>query len=182
MTRIKLFVGLFALVGLASTASAQTVATKRVHGSSCQELGKESGSFDRSEYRITNKGTTARTLVCPVEVGSYPVIYAWDCGSPAGLCYQTAAYAGDTLDVHVSVQDNHGSGNVSCQLSARDIHGNQTAQHTKATSGTPSKTSLDLTLSLNMARTYVLKCTLPANTTGNYTKLYSYSIVQSNDD
>jgi len=129
----------------------------QMHASACQEYGSgESGAFNRSEYRVTNSGTAGtKTLLCPLitrgsnnDSGNYQIV---------------------TADVY----DVHSSGDVTITLLQMSTLGSIIRSDNDSTSGTPGNKELYAEVLYASMATHVVKVTMPQNSGGSYTKLFS---------
>jgi hypothetical protein len=184
---------------LPGTAMAQdskniAVVNKTYHALSCQETNhSEVSSINRSEYRITNKGSASKTVLCPIEPGMQywraPVyteyqkqIFVdgkWISDTSSRYSYSTPGFRwGDVLTVDVNVSDNHRTKDLTCHLMSRNEFGSAIQTDTDKTSGSAGHDVLELDVDLRSNATYLLKCELPHNDTNGYTKIFSYTVKQ----
>jgi hypothetical protein len=134
------------------------------HAAGCFEQGKETGDFDRSEYRITRIGAAGSGyLLCPIHRMSYSTcVTDW------------------SIRVEVHVIDSHPTADVTCWLLQKDRQGN-TFNWSSMTSYGSSTTLQTLTMNVSVTdftTRYVLKCSMPVNSGSSYTKIHGYYVTE----
>ncbi len=148
-------------------ASGLATELKSYAASTCQEAGTgESGAFNRSRYRITRVGNAGTgKLLCPViRDGFFNVVPGRG-----------------RVQVSVNLMDNHSTSDITCTLITRSLSGASARYSTRRTQGSSvARQTLYLTADYMTSSGYALmECTLPTNSWNQYTKIYSYRVIET---